>query len=78
MLRDYIAKRDGFCCGICGKRVRMAVKWPDVMSPSLDHIVPLSEGGIHDPANCVLAHLGCNSRKGAKPTMRGQQLMLVG
>jgi 5-methylcytosine-specific restriction endonuclease McrA len=32
----------------------------------LDHIVPLSRGGTHEPSNVQLAHYGCNSKRGAK------------
>lgn len=48
------------------------------MSVSLDHVVPLSQGGAHDPANVQLAHLTCNVRKGAQLVERGEQLMLTG
>jgi 5-methylcytosine-specific restriction endonuclease McrA len=41
----------------------MKKKAPDPMSPSLDHILPLSKGGTHEPRNVQLAHLGCNVRK---------------
>ena len=34
--------------------------------PSIDHIVPLSWGGLHSWANVQLAHHGCNTAKGAK------------
>ena len=33
------------------------------MSASLDHIVPLSQGGTHTLGNVQLAHLVCNERK---------------
>jgi 5-methylcytosine-specific restriction endonuclease McrA len=46
------------------------------MSPTLDHVVPLVAGGLHDPANVRLAHLTCNSRKGAKAA--NEQLLLFG
>jgi len=59
-----IFDRDKWCCGICSKRVDSALAWPDPMSASLDHILPLSKGGSHVPANVQLAHLGCNVRKG--------------
>lgn len=33
---------------------------------TMDHCVPLVRGGLHDPANLVMACSRCNSRKGAK------------
>jgi 5-methylcytosine-specific restriction endonuclease McrA len=59
-----IYERDGWLCGICSERVAQAVEYPDPMSPSLDHIVPLSLGGPHTRANTRLAHLVCNVKRG--------------
>lgn len=61
--RQAIFKRDGYTCQLCGKKVDMNKAGPDPMSPSIDHILPLSKGGTHEPRNVQLAHLGCNSRK---------------
>lgn len=58
--------RDGWTCGICQQPVDPDLRHPDPMSPSLDHIVPLSLGGRHSRANTQLAHLLCNIRKGAR------------
>jgi 5-methylcytosine-specific restriction endonuclease McrA len=55
--RDRVAKRDGWRCGICGGKVTLE-DW------SLDHIVPLSQGGSHTYANVTLAHNLCNIRRG--------------
>ena len=74
--RDEIAARDKYRCGVCRKRVNMKLQWPHPMSPSLDHIVPLSLGGPHDPANVRLAHLVCNTARGNRGG--GEQLALVG
>lgn len=76
VIRDEIAARDGYRCGICSSRVDMAKVWPHPMSPSLDHVVPLTKGGAHDPSNVQLAHLRCNSAKGNRGG--GEQLMLIG
>ncbi len=57
--------RDDWTCGICGKTVDPKVLYPDGMSASLDHVVPLSKGGDHTRSNSVLAHLICNIRKSA-------------
>lgn len=59
-----VVSRDGTNCGLCGEPVDMALLWPHRMSRSVDHIIPISRGGVHAPDNCQLAHLSCNSRKG--------------
>ncbi len=71
-----IADRDHWKCGICRLVVNPGMQWPHAKSPSLDHVVPLSQGGAHDPANVRLAHLGCNTERGNRGG--GEQLMLVG
>jgi hypothetical protein len=55
--------RDGGACGICGDDIDPSIAWPHKMSKTLDHILPLSKGGTHEPANAQLAHAVCNSRK---------------
>lgn len=64
VLLAVIAERDGWRCSLCSHPVDPAVAWPGSLSPSLDHRVPISKGGAHDPSNVFLAHLGCNSSKG--------------
>lgn len=59
-----IAERDNWQCSLCLEPVDPAVAWPDSLSPSLDHRIPLTRHGAHDPSNVFLAHLGCNSSKG--------------
>lgn len=52
-------------CGICGKPVDKSIKYPDPMSPSVDHIIPVSRNG--DPIsldNLQLTHRYCNRQKG--------------
>jgi len=71
-----VAHRDGDRCQLCRRKVDMRRAHPDPMSPSLDHIIPLSEGGKHAMSNVQLAHLRCNMSKGARPA--GEQLRLVG
>ena len=60
-----IFERDGWVCGICHEPIDPEVKWPDPMSKSLDHIIPISEGGVHTRANVRASHLGCNVVRGA-------------
>lgn len=73
--RSRIFDRDGWRCRICMKKVNKKLKAPHPMSASLDHIVPLSKGGKHEPLNVQLAHFMCNSIKSAN---LGVQLRLVG
>lgn len=70
-----IAERDGWHCSLCKEAVDPLVKWPESKSPSLDHVIPLSKGGVHDPSNVALAHLGCNTAKNNR--VDGEQLPLV-
>jgi hypothetical protein len=71
-----VYERDGWQCQICGKAVSQGLRWPHPMCASLDHIMPLSVGGRHDEANVRLAHLRCNTRRGARAD--GAQLKLMG
>ena len=57
-----IFERDQWVCQICHKRVNKKLKWPNPMSPSLDHIKPISKGGSHERKNTQLTHLGCNMK----------------
>lgn len=63
--RAEIFERDSWVCGICLEPVDSSKTWPDPMSPSLDHVVPLSLGGEHVESNVQCSHLRCNLKKGA-------------
>lgn len=54
-------------CGICGRPVDKSIKYPDPMSPTVDHIIPIAKNG--DPVsldNLQLAHRYCNRMKSDK------------
>ncbi len=68
--------RDGWICQICHKRVNRKLKYPDRISASLDHIIPLSKGGIHAYNNVQLAHLSCNTKKQDKVLPQGEQMRI--
>lgn len=55
-----IYKRDNWICQICHKKIDKELKYPDPMSKSIDHIIPLSCGGTHTIDNLQQAHLCCN------------------
>lgn len=73
--RNWIAQRDNYRCGICGGRVNMALRHPDPMCASIDHIVPLSARGTNDLPNLQLAHLRCNLAKGDRGDTQQLRLM---
>ncbi|WP_309054528.1 HNH endonuclease signature motif containing protein [Streptomyces sp.] len=58
-----VYERDGWTCGLCRLPVDPGLAWPHPMSASVDHILPLSQGGTHALTNVQCAHLSCNSRK---------------
>lgn len=54
-------------CGICGQPVDFSYAYPHPLSPTVDHIIPVSKGG-HPSAleNLQLAHRWCNRQKSDK------------
>lgn len=70
-----IAERDNWRCHICGGKVpdrKYAARDKD---PTIDHLIPVADGGEHTRQNVALAHNRCNwerSNEGAA------QLRLVG
>lgn len=73
-----LANRDHNQCQICG----LFVDWEDKyitngrtvcgdMYPSIDHILPVSKGGLHAWSNIQLAHRICNMRKSNKVVIKG-------
>lgn len=60
-----IFTRDGWLCWLCGGSVRRRMLKRDPLGPSIDHVVPISRGGVDAPSNVRLAHLICNIRRGA-------------
>lgn len=55
--RAVLYQRDRGMCGLCGRHVSGA-------DASVDHIIPLSKGGLHSYANTQIAHLVCNLKRG--------------
>ena len=77
--KDYITlnelyKRNKGICYICGRRCNYSDCRTNESGafiagesyPSIDHIIPLSKGGLHSWENVGLAHRGCNTLKGNK------------
>lgn len=61
--RSKVFERDGWKCQLCGKSVDKRLRWPHPKSATIDHIIPLANGGQHVPVNCQLAHFICNAKR---------------
>jgi HNH endonuclease len=58
--RVKVYERDAYKCRYCEKQLTR-------FTATLDHVVPVSEGGGNSFENLVTACLGCNSRKQKRP-----------
>ena len=61
--RLAILERDGWVCHICTLPIDPTVQWPAVDSPTVDHVIPLAQGGSNDADNLAAAHAYCNNVK---------------
>jgi hypothetical protein len=71
--RRQVFANDNHTCQICGSKTRG--QYPALLSPTIDHIVPMSQGGPHLHHNVQTAHWICNVMKGAGAA--NDQLRLV-
>lgn len=61
--KDYVFWHDGSVCWLCHEEIDRWLPSTNVMSGSLDHVVPQSLGGSDDPGNLRPAHRRCNSSR---------------
>lgn len=59
-LRGKMLKKNDLCC-ICGNPMTLD-------DSSLEHVIPLSKGGLNHPNNYALSHIACNLAKGSSLT----------
>lgn len=50
---------------------------PHPFAPTIDHVIPLDAGGMHEPSNVQTAHYRCNSIKSNGVLGQGEQLRLL-
>ncbi len=78
--RREVAEMFGWICQLCSEPIDPSInhrKWDcKPMGVSLDHIVPLTRGGLHVWSNVQPAHLVCNERK--QNRMAGDDDVCVG
>lgn len=59
-IRKQLIAKNGAVCALCGKPI------DNMKGCTIDHIIPLSHGGLTTLENCQLAHSQCNLAKGDK------------
>ena len=59
-IRKQLINKNGAICALCGKPIEM------MKDCTIDHIIPISKGGLTTIENCQLAHKNCNVKKGDK------------
>ena len=57
-IRRQLINSKGAICELCGKPIT------DMKDCTIDHIIPVSKGGLTTLDNCRLAHKLCNVRRG--------------
>ena len=60
---ETIAARDNYICYLCGDEVDMTISRLDNRGATLDHVIPISRGGVDSLENVKLTHRVCNMRK---------------
>lgn len=63
----HILTRDNWTCYLCGVNTPSKLRGTyEANAPEVDHVVPLSKGGMHVESNLRCACRRCNSEKGDK------------
>lgn len=60
VIRKRVLEAYGYRCHYCGGEAK-----------TVDHVVPLADGGTADPSNLVAACVSCNSSRGGKRAHNG-------
>lgn len=58
-VREMYARRDGWCCQLCGGEIPRRIVVNDDHNLAIDHVRPVAAGGTDHPSNVRAAHLVC-------------------
>lgn len=61
--RREVFELDDYVCHLCDEPTDPGQVVPHPRAPTIDHVIPLANGGTHEPANCRTACFICNARK---------------
>lgn len=61
-----ILRKTATVCALCGMPLDKSLKYPNPMSVSIDHVIPVALGGRSTIDNLQATHLICNKVKGKK------------
>lgn len=61
-----VLRKTSMVCALCGMPLDKSLKYPDPMSISIDHIIPVALGGKSTLDNLQATHLICNKEKGKR------------
>lgn len=77
--RRTIYDRDDWTCWLCHLPIDRDADAQSDMAPSLDHMIPLANGGTHEPGNTRTAHRLCNALRSNTPTLtvNGQRVAVL-
>lgn len=63
-----VRREEGRTCWLCPDPIDLTLSYPHPRSFSVDHVIPLEQGGAPlDRTNVRAAHLDCNKRRGTTP-----------
>jgi 5-methylcytosine-specific restriction endonuclease McrA len=72
--RLEVFERDLWVCWLCDTLVDRTLRLPDPMAATLDHVVPIGEGGDHTYENVALAHADCNFKRGCNSALTNEAI----
>jgi len=61
---DVLIERDGNVCHLCNTAIDLSLARNSRFGATIDHVIPLSKGGLDVLDNLKLAHWICNIKKG--------------